>query len=465
MVNKQSLKTKLSLTIALVAMLTIALISFLSNFFINQQFKSYVAKQQEQRTRDIVSSLEQQYKKDTDNWNVNFIHTIGMYALYDGYIVKVYDIQKDILWNAETCDMNMCRQVMSDISQRMKAKYPDTNGQFISRDFDLTQNGTVIGTANISYFGPYFFSEDDFHFLNALNKILIGIGLFSLAFSLAAGWLLARHLSRPILNAIHIAKQMADGDYHVKITQKANTRELNELLLSTKHLADSLEKQEGLRKQLTADVSHELRTPLTAVSTHIEAMIEGVWEPTAERLQSCHEEISRISTLVRDLERLAKVESENLKLEKTKVSLSEVVQKAINTFETDINQKNLNVTIKGRCADIPADRDRIDQVVINLLSNAVKYTSQNGNINITLSETADDAIFSIKDDGIGIPIDEQPFIFERFYRADKSRNRLTGGSGIGLAIVKSIAAAHGGTVAVQSELNHGSCFTMTLPKG
>lgn len=461
---KYSLRTKLTLTIALVMLLTVALISLLSNFFIEKQFTNYLESQQENRTLEIANSLSQQYDVNTKTWDENFVHTIGMNALYDGYIIKVYDLEKGTIWDAETCDMATCSQVTNDIVQRMETKYPQANGEFTSKTIDITKNNAVIGTVNIGYFGPYFLSEDDFQFLSALNLILLGIGIFSLVFSVVIGAFLAKRFSRPILKTVSVTKQISDGDYSVRIKENSSTKEMNALILSINQLADTLGKQETLRKRLTADVAHELRTPLTSIGTHIEAMIEGVWEPTTERLQSCHDEILRIGKMVQDMESLEKVESENLKLNKTKINLTEIAEKAVNNFEGDISKKNLKLSIDGNSADIFADKDRINQVFINLISNAVKYTPDGGEIHISISETEKSVKIGIKDNGIGIPEDELPFIFERFYRADKSRNRMTGGSGIGLAIVKSIVTAHGGVVEVESRLNEGSCFSVTLPK-
>jgi len=461
---KHSLRTKLSLTIALVMLLTVALISLLSNFFIEKQFTNYIASQQEKRTLEIVNNLSQQYDVNAQTWDVKFVQTIGMNALNDGYIIKVYDNENKSLWDAETCDMAMCTQVTNDITQRMETKYPQLNGEFTSQTHNITQDNVIIGSVNIGYFGPYFLNPDDFQFLKALNLIFLGIGIFSLAFSVVIGAFLAKRLSQPIQKTVSVTKQISDGDYNVRIQENSNTIELDELIVSINQLADSLGKQEALRKRLTADVAHELRTPLTSIGTHIEAMIEGVWEPTTERLQSCHDEILRIGNMVQDMESLEKVESENLKLHKARINLFEIAEKAVSNFEADINKRNLKLSIDGHCPDIFADKDRINQVFINLISNAVKYTPDGGEINITLSETEKFVKIGFKDNGIGISEDERPFVFERFYRADKSRNRMTGGSGIGLAIVKSIVTAHGGLVEVESHLNQGSCFIVSLPK-
>jgi signal transduction histidine kinase len=461
---KHSLRTKFSLTFALVLLLTIGLISLLSNFFIEKQFTNYLAIQQDRRTLEIADNLSQQYDSASKTWDADFVHTIGMYALNDGYLISVIDAEGQTIWDAQICDMNLCDQVTDEIKQRMAMLHPDSEGEFTEKSLSLIKNNELIGTVKISYYGPYFLNEDDFQFLKSLNTILIGIGLFSLLFSFILGTFLAKRLSSPILKTARVAKEISDGDYAVRIKESSKTKELDELIIAINHLADSLGKQEALRKQLTADVAHELRTPLTSVGTHLEAMIEGIWEPTTERLQSCHDEILRIGKIIQDLERLAKVESENLKLEKTKINIANVIDQVLNNLEAEIKKKNLHVVTKGKSSNIEADLNRITQVLINLITNAIKYTPEGGMIEVHLSESDTDLEVRVNDNGIGISEEDLPFIFERFYRADKSRNRMTGGTGIGLAIVKSIVSAHDGTVKVESRLNEGSCFTIILPK-
>lgn len=457
------LKTKLSLTFALVVLLTVALTSILSNLVINSEFKKYITKQQEQKTQELVSSIIAQYNGAAISWDVNFIHAIGMNALYDGYIVRVLDAQNQVLWDAEKCDMTTCMQVMNDVAERMKTKYPRIGGEFTSREFLLVQDSVTIGKAIISYYGPYFLSENDFHFLDTLNKVLFVIGISALILSVAVGLFMSKRISDPICKAVGVARRMAGGDYTARISSQDDTKELADLTDSVNLLAQSLRRQESLRKQLTADVAHELRTPITSAQTHLEAMIDGLWEPSTERLESCHEELTRIGSLVKDLENLAKVDNDKLALDKKPLDLSSVLHKVISSFEMDIQNKALAVTFTGAAPAAPADEGRICQAVANLLSNAIKYTPQGGQINITLSHTEKYAMLTVEDDGIGIPEHELPFIFERFYRADKSRNRKTGGSGVGLAIVKAIVEAHEGNVEAESKLGCGSCFRVMLP--
>lgn len=461
---KRSIKTKLSAAILIIVLLTISMISFLSNYFINQQFTSYIARQQELRAQVIQSTLSQQYNKSTKQWNNEYIDSIGMFSLYEGYIIKVYDNENKILWDAQAHDMSLCNQIMNEISNRMKIKYPQINGEFISTVYHLDQDNVTIGSVSISFFGPFFLNDNEFQFLEALNTILISIGLISLLISLIVGHILAKRISNPILKTVEATKEIADGNYMIRLESETNTIELDMLVDSVNHLATTLETLEKLRKQLTQDVAHELRTPITILQSHIEAILEGIWEPTTERLQSCYDETIRIGKLVSDLENLAKIEDNNFNLDKSVFNLTELINKIVNNFEAELNNKNLKINIEGSDLFIYADQDRMSQVLVNLLSNAVKYSKDGGKIQIELLDYENSVGFRIQDDGIGIPENELSFIFERFYRADKSRNRLTGGSGIGLTIVKSIVEAHGGRIYVDSQIDEGSQFTVVLPK-
>ena len=461
---KQSIKTKVSSTISVIILLTVGMISILSNYFINEKFADYITRQMDLKAQIISSSLSQQYMSSTNKWDLEYIHTIGMFSLYEGYLLKVYDDQDRILWDAQAHDMSLCIQIMDDISERMRIKYPQIEGEITSTNYPLSQAGQTIGTVSISYYGPYFLNENDFQFIDSLNKILFGIGSVAFIISIMIGHMLAKRLSSPILKTVEATKEITDGNYNVRLEEETGTKELDLLINSINHLAGSLEKMEKLRKQLTEDVAHELRTPITILQSYIEAIIEGVWEPSTERLQSCYDETIRIGKLVSDLEKLAKVESDNIRLDKVELNLYQLIDQVINSMDKEITNKKLKVNLHGPKIAITADQDRFRQVIVNLLSNAIKYSTEEGTIDFKIIDDKDIAGFRIIDDGIGIPANELPFIFERFYRADKSRNRMTGGAGIGLTIVKSIIEAHGGKIKVESKLGEGSSFLVELPK-
>jgi len=168
--------------------------------------------------------------------------------------------------------------------------------------------------------------------------------------------------------------------------------------------------------------------------------------------------------MVGDLEKLTRFESENMMLDKSEFDLSELIRSILVNFENEYMNKNIEVAFEDKTVKVFADRDKISQVIINLISNAVKFTGEGGNISFIIDDNADNAVLSISDTGIGISQEDRLHIFERFYRADASRSRLTGGSGIGLTIAEAIMEAHGGAISVESKIGEGTKFTIKLPK-
>jgi signal transduction histidine kinase len=460
----RSFRTQLTLTITMIVLGTIVIISLLANIFINLEYAKRAKEQQQTHASDLAVILSHQYDSFTGEWGSEYIHGVGMTALYDGYIIRLTDSRGNVVWDAENHDMEACSQVMMNIIERMEQKRPGLNGSFVAQEYDLKQNSQTVGSVVIQYYGPYFLSESDFNFLDSLNLVLLVIVGLALFFSVVAAGFLAKRISRPIIKTAQIATQIADGNYKTRFAGGTRTQELDELVTAVNHMAISLDRQEALRKRLTGDIAHELRTPLSAVSSHLEAMIEGVWQLSVERLQSCYEEIGRISGLVSDLEKLEEMERINQQLEKAPLDLLELAHAVAGNFESEAAKKGIAIAVDGEPANVTADKDRLTQVMTNLLSNAIKYTPENGNVRLSVNDSEAAGIFVIEDNGIGIPETDLPLIFERFYRTDISRNRKTGGVGIGLAIAKSIVNAYGGTIQAESNDGQGSRFIVILPK-
>lgn len=460
---KYSLRTKLSLSYASVALVCVFLISVLTNIFLEKHFKEYVIQNQEQKNKEVVSLVSQQYKPG-EKWDIDVIENIGINALEQGMIIKVVDLSGKVIWDATVHNNGLCQQMIAHMADNMSSRYPNWKGGYVENKYPVTYNLSEVGRVEIGYYGPYYFNDHDLAFISTLNRLLISVGIFSLLLSLMLGTLMAKRLSTPISRVISTAQMIAKGYFGDRTTEKSSTREISQLTETVNDLAETLEKQEVLRKRLTADVAHELRTPLATLQSHMEAMIDGIWKPDTERLKSCHEEIMRINRMVGDLEKLARYESENLILCKENFDVSELIQHMVRNFETDFLNKGLDIKFYGEKEVIFADKDKISQVIVNLLSNALKYTPEGGKVEVKVKGAGDITEISIKDSGNGIPPEDLPYIFERFYRADKSRNRLTGGAGIGLTIAKAIIEAHKGRIEVQSEFNAGTEFIVSLPK-
>ncbi len=461
---KLGLRARLFSAFVLILLVAVALISLLAKLLIEMRFTAYIARQQEIKTQEMTTIISQQYIGRTGTWDVSAIHALGMSVLYEGYVIKVYDADNRALWDAKAHNMALCAQIMDDIFERMEKKYPQMKGGFSEKVMPMARGTQELGSVSILYYGPFFLTQEDDSFLSALNTVTLWVGALSLVVAAVVGAVMAKRLSQPILMTADAAKQISDGHFSVRIREKANTRELHQLISSINHLASVLQRQSSLRKKLTEDVSHELRTPISVVQLHMDAMIDGVWDLSVDKLKTIRDEMDRMEKLVGDIANLNEAEQDDLQLAKTWFDLFELTQKVVDSFAVETKGKGLHARVQGRPVEILADKNRISQVIINLLSNAVKYTEPGGQIGIDVTDTAENAVLRISDDGIGIAREEQPLIFERFYRTDRSRSRNTGGAGIGLAIVKSIVDAHDGTVSVKSEPGAGSCFEIVLPK-
>lgn len=461
---KFNLTQRLIISFAFLILICVMIIGVLSNFLLDNQFKKYVMDKQSAQNTEITSQVSKQYDADKNSWNVNTIENIGINALSEGIIVKVKDINGNVVWDATVHNNGLCNQMLEHMAQNMLSRYPNFKGAYVENENDILYNGQVIGKIELGYYGPFYFSDNDLEFINELNKIFIVSGVVSLIFAIFLGMFVSKNIVKPVFKVIDKAQLISKGYYSDRIEDSSNIVEISELVNSINNLAKKLEEQENLRKKLVGDMSHELRTPLASIQGHLEAMIDGVWEPTEERLTSCHEEILRINRMVEDIDRLARLEDENSNLKITETDISKIMKNILNNFQKQIVDKNVSVEFKYTPTKINVDKDKIAQVFVNILSNSIKYTNKNGHIIIDIFEDNNDVVIDIKDDGIGISKEDLPYIFERLYRADKSRSRDTGGSGIGLTIAKRIIDLHKGNIEIVSEKNVGTDVKIILNK-
>lgn len=454
---------QLTICFAFIVLVTVVLIATFANVFIGSRFGSYVSQQQSEFEQNLANGLSLQYDIETDEWNVEYIHGMGMYALEDYYIIKVYDNNGGVVWDAENHDMASCHSTMHRLMDEI-AKLKENNAEaFKTLVYPLVRENIQVGTAEITHYTASV-RQSDAQFLSSLNIIFILVGLISLATAVLVSLFLAVKIGKPIERLADVTEEISNGNYAIRCDEVGYTKEIITLTNSVNHMAEAIEKQEQMRRRLTSDIAHELRTPLANVHTHLEAMSEGVWEPTPERLISCQEEIERLTSIVSELERIRQIESENMSLERTEFDFKEIVENTASLFEVDMSKKNLSYIIGEHSMMIIADEKKLRQLLMNLISNAVKYSFVGGKIEIGWEENNNEWKFYVKDEGIGFSKNEAKLIFERFYRTDVSRSRETGGVGIGLTIVKAIAKAHGGTVTAESEQGKGSIFTVSLPK-
>lgn len=315
-------------------------------------------------------------------------------------------------------------------------------------------------------------------FLSTVNTALWIAGLGAGGVAVLLGVFLARGIVAPLRHLTTAAKRIAGGDLAQRVPI-AGRDEVGELAMAFNQMAENLAKNHEARRNLLTDIAHELRTPLTVVQGNLEAMLDGVVDSSPQRIASLHEEVTLLSRLVSDLRDLSLADAGQLHLQLAATNVTELVEKAIARVQAQADEKQIQLA-----ADVPAeppqanlDADRIGQVITNLLTNALRHTPSGGRVVVRVerdglavptSKTSmlsrEGALhISVLDTGTGISSEDLPYVFDRFYRVDRSRARASGGSGIGLAIVKQLVEAHGGRVWAESVPGKGSAFSFTLP--
>lgn len=300
--------------------------------------------------------------------------------------------------------------------------------------------------------------------IQRLNQATLSAALIAGGLALLLALLLADRLLRPVQSLTRAAHALAQGDLSQRVPISGQD-ELAELGKTFNQMAQSLQNNQQARRALTADIAHELRTPLAVQRAHLEALQDGIYEPTPETIQTLLNQNQLLTRLVDDLRTLALADSGQLTLNLTETNLNALCSRQIEHFSATTTAKNIHIhsQIPPQNIKILADPQRIEQILNNLLANAVRYTPEGGTITLNLRQTATNAQICIQDDGPGIPEDALPFIFERFYRAEKSRTRSEGGTGLGLAIARQLALLHNGSLTAENNPNGGAVFNLTLP--
>ena len=448
----------------LLALLCVLLVGVLANGMLESQFRSYVLDSQEKRNRQISDLIGGQYRQD-GTWDGASLAVIGMNALERGVIVRVIGREGATVWDAMEHNSGLCEQMIRHMARNMESRYRNWRGGYAESRYPVRSGLGEVGSVSIGFYGPFFFNDEDLSFINALNRLLLWVALVSLALALAVGLLMARGISRPIGRVVAATQEMAAGNLDTSLPEKTRVREIDRLTAAVNELARTLRAQQTLRKRLTTDVAHELRTPLATLQSHLEALLDGIWEPDPGRLAGLHDETLRMSRLVADMENLARYDSGSLSLARAETDVGALVGRIVRNHQPQFSQKGVHLGLAHDGAVVSAwlDADKASQAVVNLLSNALKFTPHGSTVEVHVAGVQSGVEIRVKDTGIGIAAADLPLVFERLYRADSSRSRSTGGTGIGLSITRAIVEAHGGTISAVSEPGRGSEFTIFFP--
>lgn len=459
---RYSLRTKLTLSYIFIVAVITGITVIVANMGIQTQFKRYAIQKQKKQVNEIIELIQMKYQED-GKWNPGYLEIIGMNALQNGMTIVIKDKNNQRIWSAYEHNNGLCQAMILNMTANMTSYSNKWSGEYQEESYDILIENQSVGTLTTGFIGPYYFNDEELIFIKALNTLFVVIGITSLVIAFSIGIFMSARIANPLDKISRKALSLAEGKYKERLKDDSNTKEIGILTDTINQLSDALESKDKLRKQLTQDVAHELRTPLTSVQGHMEAMIDGVWEMNVERLSSCYEEIIRIKKLIGSIEDLSGAENDNLLLNKEEFDFTGLVKRLLNNYHNELLAKNISVVYDEEENYIYADKDKMSQILNNLLSNSIKYSKEETKIFISCNIEPKVVTIRIKDTGIGIKETDLPFIFERFYRADKSRSRRTGGVGIGLTITKAIVNAHGGEIEAKSKYEEGTEFIITLP--
>lgn len=314
---------------------------------------------------------------------------------------------------------------------------------------------------------PIGMGHQEREFLASVHQALIWVGAGIIIVGLAASYALARSITVPLRTLSGAVQEIARGNYGQRV-QICSGDEVEQVARAFNGMAESLETNNQLRKRLLADIAHELKTPLAVIQGNLEGMLDGVVALDREQVSSLYEETVQLNRLIGELRDLSLAEAGQLVLDRRPTDVGQLVARALSMIKPLADEKG--VVVDSALTDVPpaeVDANRINQVIYNLLTNAIRYTPAGGRIVVAAGAAGADKggwlKLSVSDTGQGIAAEDLPHIFDHFYRADKSRARKSGGSGIGLAIVRQLVEAHGGRVEVESAPGQGSRFSVYLP--
>jgi signal transduction histidine kinase len=459
-----TLRSKMIFSYSLLLLCAIFIIGIIVNTLINKSFEQYALNRQKKQIETIIDQVNQQYNTETGSYNIEGLEVIGNATLQNGFILHIKKANNEIHWDIQQHKAEECLFVLQHAETNMHSRYPNFQGGYTEDTYELKYNGETTGSLTIGYYGPYSLDDNELYLINLINKILLIIAaVFIIIANIIAG-IMTSHITRPITAAISITKHIAQGNYRPPVQRRSSIREANDLLAAISAMSEKLETKEQQKRQMTADIAHELRSPLQNLQSQIDAIIDGIIAPDEQQLASCQEEIQRLIGIVKQLQELYVLENNPFELSKERFDCSPLAEQVYRKFESAAREKRITLR---RYVPAPApvcgDKTRIKQSMVNLIANAVAYTGEGGTVTLACKRMEGSIQISVTDTGRGISPEDLPHIFERFYRADKSRSHLSGGMGIGLAITKAIVEAHGGTITAESAAGQGSVFTVTLP--
>ncbi len=471
-----SYTTRVTVTFALIAMMTVVVAMGVLSYVWEQHFQTYTRENVQDLADATASSIAEDYKKK----NASIISSIeesgegeypalasddvtaaqAVHTLQSGMGIRVTSTEDGrVLYDSSAVESESApdRTGLGSISFA-----PDSEDNMASSVIEV--NGVTVGVVSIWVYGSeMLLSKADQNFRDQSYQAMLLAAALSVVLASCIGFLFARGLVNPINRMTKTAVAIKEGDLSAR-TNLEGEDEIAELGKTFDAMAESVEKNQQLERRLTMDVAHELRTPLMAIQSTVEAIVDGVFEPDAERLSTVNAEVQRLGRLVDALLKLSRLENRSTPMHEEVINVGELIRPLVVSHEAFVQDAALVLEYDAEDeVMVYGDRDMLRQATANLISNAVRYTPAPGTVSVKVRKGDIMASIEVRDTGIGLSPEECKMVFNRFWRAEESRERQSGGLGVGLAVVKEIVDRHGGWVQAEGKKGEGSCFTIHVP--
>ena len=447
-----SYTTKVSGAFVLIAGMT-ALVAFgVLSFVWEQHFQTYTRENMQRIAQTTAGAIGSKYAQSGE-WHSGALSPAQSASdISDGVGVQVIDADGNTLFDNSLTTASSAQISLAPTNRESLASAP------------IYSNGENIGTVRVWVYGSStLLTQADQAFRNKSYQAMVFSTTLAVVLALIIGFVFARALVEPINRISRAAKQIGEGDLSVR-TNMVGDDEIARLGKTFDSMAESVEKDRRLERRLTTDVAHELRTPLMAIQSTVEAMVDGVFEADAVRLETVNSEVRRLSRLVDAILKLSRLENRSTPLDMRVLNVGDLISGIIATHEALVHDSGLELHYRAEDdVYVYGDADMIRQATANLISNAVRYTPEGGSITVTVRGGEEMAQISVADTGIGLSPEEAKMVFSRFWRADSGRTREQSGLGVGLSLVKEIVDQHEGWVRVEGKKGEGAVFTIYIP--
>ncbi|MBS3786843.1 HAMP domain-containing histidine kinase [Candidatus Bipolaricaulota bacterium] len=436
-----SLRLKLLMSFFLVIAIGVGTIAYIASNSAISQFDRYVSRDQAERYQRLALTFS------------NYYRYMGSWDEVSDLTAKVSEMYNERIVLADPAG-----EVIGDTAEKLIGEKIDS---------DWSNKSVTISLGDFSIGKIYIRTQQrsplQNTFINSVNKSVLTGGIIAGIVGIVMALLFSRSILKPIRELTKATKKMQRGDLDQRVDATSGG-EIGKLGESFNELARRLKEQKTLREEMVSDVAHELRNPLSNIQGYLEGLKEGMIDPTKQVFETLHQQSLVLKRLVNDLRDVNRARAGKLNLDKKLVVLEDIISREIKALEAKAEEDGveLNQNLNGPNL-LKADQARISQVIRNLLENATTHTPKGGEIKIKTRSKSGEVITTVTDDGPGIPEKDLPYVFDRFYRVDKSRSRGTGGTGLGLTIAKEIVESHGGKITAKSIEGEGSTFKFTLP--